>query len=289
MVDTAKHAVLLALALALGLAVVVVVSGDICHEVHGPSADLLTKGVDEGSDRSLLGQLVELVDGTADTSGVHLSRLRNEDHVTLHVTGGLVVLAVGNLPRKIRDEKDGVADPADGVVEGLGGREGLVAALVGQNPQASTEETLEDGVQSPEDHASSHGRHSVGRHEPVEEVEGGGQRSEVASHVAETTQGRALKAVLGDGIADLLDRVVWDLELVAVRVNEGTTRGLGGLRRLVHGGEGRVGGRVDRRVEGRVGNRGGGRLGCHVAPQLGLLGAGSSGGHGERARCACVG
>ena len=41
-------------------------------------------------------------------------------------------------------------DPTDGVVESLGRREGLVTTLVGNNPKTSTEQTLEDGVESPE-------------------------------------------------------------------------------------------------------------------------------------------
>ena len=39
-----------------------------------------------------------------------------------------------------------MADPAGGVIENLGGREGLVAALVGENPETGAEETLDDGV-----------------------------------------------------------------------------------------------------------------------------------------------
>jgi len=54
----------------------------------------------------------------------------------------------------------------------------------------------------------------------VEDVEGGSERGKVTSNVAETTEARALEAVLGDGIADVLDGVVGDLELVAVGVEE---------------------------------------------------------------------
>ena len=41
-------------------------------------------------------------------------------------------------------------DPADGVVEGLGGRESLVTTLVGNDPEAGSEQALEDGVESPQ-------------------------------------------------------------------------------------------------------------------------------------------
>jgi len=97
-VDTAEEAVLLALALALDLTVVVVVAGDVGDEVQGPSANLLAEGVDESSERSLLGELRELVDHLANTGSVGLAGLGKEDHVTLHVASSLVVLAVGDFP-----------------------------------------------------------------------------------------------------------------------------------------------------------------------------------------------
>lgn len=41
-------------------------------------------------------------------------------------------------------------DPTDRVIEGLGRGEGLVAALVGDDPQSSGEEAGEEAVESPE-------------------------------------------------------------------------------------------------------------------------------------------
>lgn len=120
-VDTAEQAVLLALALALDLALVVVVAGDVSHEVHGPSTELLADGVEQGVDGSLVSQLGDLVDRLADTGGVDLAGLGYEDHVALHVAGGLVVLAVGDLPGEVGNEEERVADPADSVIEHLGG------------------------------------------------------------------------------------------------------------------------------------------------------------------------
>jgi hypothetical protein len=43
-----------------------------------------------------------------------------------------------------------VEDEADGVVNGLGLGESLVATLVGDDPEASREETSPEGVESPE-------------------------------------------------------------------------------------------------------------------------------------------
>lgn len=150
-------------------------------------------------------------------------------------------------------------DPADGVVEGLGGRESLVTTLVGNDPEAGSEQALEDGVESPE--ASSNGGRGnvLGSNEVVAEDEGGSDADNVAGDVVETSGSRALEAVGGDGLTDLLDGVVGDLELVAVRVEQGTTLVL--ERLLVNGahrGQRGAGGRVARRV-GRRDNLGGSR------------------------------
>lgn len=149
-VDTTEEAVALALTLALGLLVVVGVAGDVGDNVQGPAEELLKDHVGRGSDGGLLHQLGELVDGMADPASVNFTSLGEEDHVALHVASSLVVLAVRDLPREIGDEKSRVENPANGVVKSLGGREGLVTTLVGNDPQTGTEQTLEDGVECPE-------------------------------------------------------------------------------------------------------------------------------------------
>lgn len=64
-------------------------------------------------------------------------------------------------------------DPADNVVVQLGGGEGLVAALVSQDPETGAEETLHDGVQAPEDEAERVRGDVLGCDKVVEEVECG--------------------------------------------------------------------------------------------------------------------
>lgn len=54
--------------------------------------------MDEGGNWSLLGQLVELMDELSDTGSIVLTSLGNENHITVHVSSRLVVLAVGDLP-----------------------------------------------------------------------------------------------------------------------------------------------------------------------------------------------
>lgn len=120
-VDTAAIAIVFALAPALTLLLVVVVASDVGQKVVGPSNELLAEKHHEGVNWSLLSQLRQFVDELAKTGGLLLASAGNKDHVALHVTGGLVVLAVGHLPAEVRDEQSGVNDPADNVVVELGG------------------------------------------------------------------------------------------------------------------------------------------------------------------------
>lgn len=117
-VDTAAEAVLLALTTALALAAVEVVASDVGNEVLGPSDELLADQVDQSEDGSLLGELRNFVDETTSAGSKLLASTGQENHVTLHVAGGLVVLAVGDLPAEEGDEQGRVQDPAGQVVDG---------------------------------------------------------------------------------------------------------------------------------------------------------------------------
>ena len=284
-VDAGSEAVLHALAAALGLALVVVVARDVAEEVHGPAEQLLGERVDDGGDGRLLGQLVQLVGQAADAAGELVARLGHEDHVALHVARGLVVLAVRDLPREVGDQEGRVADEARGVVEHLGGREGLVAALVGQHPQAGAEEALDHGVQGPEGGAGGRPGDVIGGDEVVEEGKGEGQAGDVTGDVGQAAQAGALEAVLGDGIADVVDRVVGQLELVAVGVEQLAVGCLGIVERG-HGRERGGRGRLARSVSGGALGGGGGRVGVHGGSgpaqgvTLGAGGGGGGGGHG---------
>lgn len=134
MIDASPEAVPFAFATALALTLMVVMAGDIGENVQEPADKLLADHGAGCDDRSLFHQLGELVGIIAQFRGVLVPRLGNEDHITLEVTGGLVVFAMRDLPREVRDQQSGMAEPADGIVEGLGWREGLMAALVGQHP-----------------------------------------------------------------------------------------------------------------------------------------------------------
>ena len=218
-VDTAAEAVLLALSTTLSLVLVIVVPGDVGKQVDGPATDLLIEEVEGGRDGGFLGQFGQLVGVLANPRGVLFPRLGDVDHVLGDVAGRLVVLAVRDLPREVRDQEGGVADPTDCVVQCLRVGEGLVTALVSHDPQAGPEQTLDEGVERPQ--ASSDGRRGdvLGGHVVVEEVEGGRQAGDVARDVVETGEGGAFEAVLGDSLDDVGHGVVWDFEVVAVEIN----------------------------------------------------------------------
>lgn len=123
MVDTREIPILLSQAAPLGLPVMVVVPGHVGHQIHQPAAQLLREHVRRGGNGGLLSQLVQLVHELADATGVDITRLGHEDHVTLHVPRGLVVLAVRDLPAEIGYQKRRMTEPSHGIVEGLRRRE----------------------------------------------------------------------------------------------------------------------------------------------------------------------
>lgn len=184
MVDTGKVTVLLANSTAFVLTLVVVVASNVEEKVHGPAEKLLAKRVDDGSDRGFLGQLMDFVNKFSNATSILLASLGNKDHITLHVASCLVVLAVGDLPGEIWDEKCRVKDPASGVVENLGLGERLVTALVCQNPDTSGKKTLHYSVETPQHGTNWHPWDVLRGNKVVEEVEGGRETGEISSNIA---------------------------------------------------------------------------------------------------------
>lgn len=283
-VDTAAETVLLALAAALALLLVVVVASDIVDEVAGPADELLADEHGQGKGGSVLGELRQLVDQLAEAGGLLLAGAGDKDHVALYVASGLVVLAVGDLPGEVGNEQRRVEDPAGDVVDETRVGKGAVSAFMGNDPEAGAEETLEEGVDSPEGTADVDIGNMLGGVEIVEDGKGGGEVDDVAEDIQVALEGGALEAVLRDGVANVLDGVVGRGELVAVGIDELAVGG--GLGLHVHLGErGERGGRGRRarRVSRRDGGRGLGRGFCDdvAAGWLGAAGNGSRDSHGE--------
>lgn len=226
-VDTTTKTVVLALAAALALTLVEVVAGDIGQDVVGPAEELLSNKHAEAEDGSLSGEFRQLMDHLANARGVLLASLGHEDHVSLHVASGLVVLGVGVLPAEVGDQQCGVEEPAGGVVDQTRLGKGLVTALVGNDPETGAEEALKEGVDAPEDGSNGHEGDVLGSNEVIPHIECGGQAGHVAEDVCPASDGGALEAVLRDGIADVLDGVVGWGELVAIGIDQRAILGLG--------------------------------------------------------------
>ena len=59
---------------------------------------------------------MEFVGEFPNAAGVLIASLWNKHHVTLQVSSGFVMLAVGNLPREVWHKESRMADPASCVV-----------------------------------------------------------------------------------------------------------------------------------------------------------------------------
>lgn len=130
--------VLLTLATALALALVEIVSGDVGQKVVGPADELLEEEVQCRVDGSLFTELTEFLDHTPESCGLLLACSGKENHVTLDMSSGLVVGAVGKFPAEIGNKKSRVDDPAGEVVDECGRREGAVATFVSNDPQTGS-------------------------------------------------------------------------------------------------------------------------------------------------------
>lgn len=226
-IDTSSRSIVLALAAPLTLALVEVVTGNIGHEVVGPSNKLLSNKHGESEDGGLFGKLRDLVKKTAHTLGVVLTGARNKNHIALHVSCGLVVLAVRNLPAEVGYKQRRVKEPASDIVDHARRRESSMTTLMGNDPETCAEEPLHGRVQSPKGEAGRLAGDVVGSDEVVEDVKCRGETGHIAEDISPATNGRSFKAVLGNGIANVLDRVVRRREVVAVGVDEVGVLGLG--------------------------------------------------------------
>lgn len=224
--------------------------GDVEEQVHLPAGQLMRDELDELDNGHILKHLGRLLIhvqvGQPPLVAISLGG-RHKRHVLLHVAGEAMVAMVAELPAKVRDQEEGVANPPHDVVEPRVPREGAVAALVRQDPDARADETLEVAVQSP-GAVAERGGGDQGDVLPGEVAEAKGH-GEVADEVGHGDPDARAEAVVGDGVADGLDVGVFDGlgRLLAGRggggsssrdgVNAGADNlGLGGGRGLVAAG-----------------------------------------------------
>lgn len=113
-----------------------------------------------------------------------------------------------------------MADPADSVVEGFGWREGLMTTFVCQYPHSSCCQPLGKGVKRPQA-GSERGEGDCFQSDTVmKEIEGGRKDEEVTSNICQAADGRSFKTMGWYGVTNLLNGVVRQCELVAVRVEQ---------------------------------------------------------------------
>lgn len=95
-----------------------------------------------------------------------------------------------------------------------------MTALVCKNPQTSTKQSLNNGVNRPQNCTHRCRGNVLRSNKTIEDVESRGKRGNVPEHVVETCEAGSFETVLGNSITDIVDRIVWQLELVAVCINK---------------------------------------------------------------------
>lgn len=127
----------------------VLAGGGVDEEVRLPPSQLVEKQLEHLDNGHILKQLRVDVQVGQTLFRALLDRLGDKGHVLLHVAREAVVAVVAVLPGKVRHEQRRVHEPAHEVVEALVHREGAVAALMGQDPQAGEDEALHVAVRDP--------------------------------------------------------------------------------------------------------------------------------------------
>ena len=176
--------------------------GGQAHEVDGPSDHEVGEDLEAGEEavtHPLVqhGVVADLLPVRADTV-----LLLGAGHVALAVDEVVrppVVLGVAVLPGEVRDEKGLVEDVAHAVVEEAGGGEGVMSALVGEDPVAGQDGAHPERVQVPahgpdnevEGEQGGHGGGQVS----VGKVGAGDGPGRVAEDKVEAVHGAALEAL----------------------------------------------------------------------------------------------
>lgn len=93
-----------------------------------------------------------------------------------------------------------------------------MSTLVSQNPNPGSEQALDNSVESPQRDTCRVRRDRLRGDIVVEDVENGGKDRDIPEDVVQAGHSGALEAVGGNGISDILDGVIGDLELVSVGV-----------------------------------------------------------------------
>jgi hypothetical protein len=122
-------------------------SSGVGEQVQVQATNLLKDQSQETHDWSLFRDLRD--DRLTLNLDVLLLGVWNKDHVSSQVTGGLVMLTMGELPREVWNQQIRVKNPTNKVVNPGIVTERTVSTFMGQNPQTKTKETQTVSINIP--------------------------------------------------------------------------------------------------------------------------------------------
>ena len=159
---------------AVGGVFVVIVAGDVCANVHDPAKGLLSEQAHCGHYWGLLPNLGHFMYQPAYLGCILVPSCWYKHLVPFEMACRLVMLAVRDLPREIRNPERRMQDEADGIVQCFRFGKCLVTTFVSDDPHARHDEALNDGEDSPEGCESKSRLHARGQDIAEQRPVGGG-------------------------------------------------------------------------------------------------------------------
>lgn len=95
-----------------------------------------------------------------------------------------------------------------------------MTTLMSKNPETGTKQTLNNGVDSPQQSANWGPGNVFWGKVFVEEEESSGQTGNIASNISQTSGSRAFVAVLRNCVSNIIDGIIWKLEFVSIGIDE---------------------------------------------------------------------
>lgn len=195
--------------LAVALSQTLHASTGVHQNVSGPAKHLVENESTNGDNWRVGGSVIHdlLQNGRLGLPGVDIRlAVRDENGVLLHVVMVAMMTRVAELPAKKRNHQHAVQEPASHGVDGEVVGEGIMAAVVGENPEAGEEAPLDETVKCPEGHGDEQ------RSIQLRKLDGGVKKrahdDEIANHVRKGANHGPLEALGWNGILESLD--IWN-------------------------------------------------------------------------------
>lgn len=119
------------------------------QDVRRPAKHLVEDEGSNGDNRGVGSCVVhDLLQNCGVSLGLRLA-VRYEDGVFLHVVVVAVMTCMAEFPAEERNHQHAVQEPASYSVDGEVSREGVVAAVMGEDPETSEKTTLDEAVKGP--------------------------------------------------------------------------------------------------------------------------------------------